>query len=187
MRTLTGAANAVLGGRWALAQFLDLDLAGGPIRLTTAGVDIDWNGYTYIGRKMVGAESIKDQGGEVQGLTLSLSGVPLEMLSIALQEPVQGKPARIWTCLLSADTHSILDVVQTWAGTCDRMPIQQSPKTATVSVTCEHRGITFARSKGLRYTDGDQQRLYPGDKCLQFILAQAQHQDTWPAASFFRK
>lgn len=187
MRTLTPAASAVLGGRWALAQFIALDLQGGPIRVTTAGVDIDWNGDTYLGRKMVGAESIKDQGGEVQGLTFTLSGVPSELLSIALQEPIQGKPARVSTVLLDADSHAILDVVQTWAGTCDRMPIQQTSQTATISVTCEHRGITFARSKGLRYTDGDQQRLFPGDKCLQFIMSQTQHQDIWPAAAFFRQ
>jgi hypothetical protein len=186
MRTLTGPAGAVLGGTWALAQLVDLDLASGNIRVTTAGVDIDWNGDTYIGRKMIGVEAVKDQGGEVQGLTFTLSGVPIEFLSLALQEQVQGRPVRIWTAILDGGTHAILDVVQTWAGTCDRMPIQQSANTATISVTAEHRGITFSRAKGLRYTDGDP-RLYAGDKSLEFIVSQSSHQDVWPAASFFKK
>lgn len=187
MRSIGSTAAAKLGGRWELSQLLDLDLASGNLRLTTAGVDIDWNGDTYIGRRMIAAEAIRDQGGEVQGLNLQLSGVPSEFLSLALQEQVQGRPVRIWMAIADADDGSLLDVILSWAGTCDRMPIKQSGNTATITVTAEHRGIAFARPKGLRYTDGDQQRLFPGDKSLEFIPSQAQHQDVWPAASFFKK
>lgn len=187
MRTIAGPALALLGGRWALVQLIEMVLDSGTIRVATCRDDIDWLGNTFLGGRAIGADSIKDQGGEVQGLTFSLSGVPTEFLSIALQEAVQGKSVKIWTAILDPDSLVILDSVQTWAGTCDRMPIQQSGKSATINVTAEHRGIALARPKGLRYTDGDQEALFPGDKCLEFIVAQATHQDTWPAASFFRK
>lgn len=185
MRTIAPAALAALA-RGSIVQLIELDTTV-PIFVTTASVDIDWSGHTYIGRRAVGADSIKDQGGEIIGLRFSLSGVNLDTLAIALAEPVQGKAIRVRTAILDPDTHAILDVSLSWAGTMDQMPIQQTPATAVIGVTAEHRGIAFSRPKGLRYTDADQQYLFPGDKCLEFIASQSQHQDVWPAASFFRQ
>jgi hypothetical protein len=91
--------------------------------------------------------------------------------------------------VLSATTHALLDVVPLWAGRMATMDLQQDPSglTAAVKLTAEHRGVLFSRAKPLRYTDADQQKLFFGDKCLEYLVSQASHQDIWPAASYFQR
>ena len=186
MRTLTASAAATLGNRLALTQLVEMDLTQ-PLLVTTARENIDWAGKTYIGGKQTAIAAIQDQGGAIQGVAFQLSGVSNATLAIALAEPIQGKAVRVYTCLMDADTLVILDVMLAWSGTLDQMPITQGADTSTISVSAEHRGISFARPKGIRYADGDQQALFPGDLSLSFLTAQAQHQDVWPASSWFAR
>ena len=189
MRTLSGAGSALLGNRFAIALLVELQLTQ-PVRVSTSRDSIEWpvgSGKVFIGGKQTGVDTISEQGGEVRGMAFTLSGVPTEYLSIALSEPIQGKVVVVWWCLMNPDTHAIVDVLELWRGTLDTMPISQGPQTGTIKVTAEHRGITFRRPRGTRYTDADQKRLAPGDRSLEFIVAQAQHQDVWPSAAFFRK
>jgi hypothetical protein len=186
VKTLTPTAAALLGHSLALAQLVEMDLSS-PLYVNTSRDDIVWNGKTYIGGRQTAIDAIKDQGGEIAGLAFQLSGVPNDVLSIALSEPIQGKAVRVFTCIMHPDTQVIVDVQPAWAGTLDQMPISQGVETSVITVTAEHRGITFARAKGLRYADGDQQLLYPGDKCLEFLVAQSTHQDVWPAAAYFKQ
>lgn len=186
MKTLAAPATAVLGKRLALAQLVFMDLTA-PLYVSTSRDSILWGGNLYVGGRQTAIDPIKDQGGEIQGLSFQLSGVPNDLLAIALAEPIQGKAVRVYTAIMDPDTQAILDVQQSWAGTLDQMPISQGIETSVITVTAEHRGISFARPKGLRYTDGDQQQLHPGDLSLEFIVTQASHQDVWPAAAFFRQ
>ena len=186
MRTLSAPAAATLGNRLAIAQLVEMDLTA-QLCLTTARESIDWLGKTYVGGKQTAIASIQDQGGAIEGLSFQISGVSNDTLAIALAEPIQGKAVRVYTCLMDADTQAILDVVLAWAGSLDQMPITQGPNTSVVTVTGEHRGLVFARPKGVRYADGDQQALFPGDLSLQFLVSQATHQDIWPAARFFER
>lgn len=188
MRTIDSAAQAVLdGGSAPLVLFVEMLLTA-PLRLNTSAVNIDWNGHTWAGAGALGSiEEIADEAGKQQGLRFTLSGVPSTLLAVALQEPIRNKPCTLWLGVLSPTTHAVLDAPQVWAGTLDQMPITQTGDTCTIAVTAEHPGATFARPKPLRYTDADQQRLYTGDTCLRFVVSQANHQDVWPAASFFRR
>ena len=186
MRTISSAATAQLGVGMALAQLVKLYLTT-PLCVALCRDSIEWNGDTYIGGKIASVSSIQDQGGTVTGMTFTLGGVRSEDLAIALTEPIQGKVVKVYTCLMDKATQAILDVIPAWAGTLDQMPISLGPKNAAISVTAEHRGITFARPKGLLYTDVDQQKVSAGDRCLQFIVSQSTHQDVWPAAAFFRQ
>lgn len=186
MRTLSAPATATLGNRLALAQLVEMDLTA-QLCTTTARESIDYGGKTYIGGRQTAIAAIQDQGGAIQGLSFQISGVSNDTLAIALGEQIQGKAVRVYTCLMDADTQAILDVVLAWAGTLDQMPISQGAATSVISVTAEHRGLVFARPKGVRYADGDQQALFPGDLSLQFLVSQATHADTWPAASYFAR
>ena len=189
----------MLGKRLAMALLIDLQLTS-PIRLCTCAVDISYGGNTYTGGRGVGVDTVKDQGGEIQSLRFSLSGVPSEYISLALAEPIQGKIVVVYTALMDPDTHALVDVLPLWRGTLDQMPIKHGPTTSIISVTAEHRGIAFSRPKGLRYTDAEQRRIYPSrapiggvgptapaDKCLEYLVSQSTHQDVWPSAAFFKR
>lgn len=188
MRTINAGALAVLAGAAApVVMFVDMQLSS-PLRLNTSNVTINWNGYDWTGTGTLGSiEEIDDTPAEQKSIRFSLSGVPTALLSVALQEAVRNKACTMYLAILDPTTQSVVDVVQAWAGTLDQMPITQTGDTCTISAVAEHAGATFSRPKPLRYTDADQQKLYTGDTSLRFVTSQANHQDTWPAASFFRQ
>jgi len=186
VRALTAPSHALLGGQYALAVLVEMQLTQ-PIYVATCRSDLEWNGNTYLGGRQVGVDPIKDQGGEVVGLSFGLSGVPADLIAVALAEPIQGRRAVVRLAIMEPEGQQIVDVIQLWTGTLDQMPITEDNNMATINVTAEHRGIFFARAKGVMYSDAAQQRLYPGDKCLEFLTAQAAHQDVWPAAAWGRK
>lgn len=186
MKALPTEALALLGNRIALALLIELQLAE-PVYLTTAGIDLDHDGVTWIGGRGVAIDKVRDQGGEVQAMRFTLSGVPSEQLALALGTQIQGRVIRVHTALMDPDTQAIVHVQQLWAGTLDQMPVTHGTESSVVGVTAEHVAIAMARPKGARYTDADQRRLHPGDRCLEYLVAQATHQDVWPAAAFFRQ
>lgn len=186
MRDL-GPAAAWVGVRLAAAQLLELDFASGAVYASTAPIDIDWSGHTYLGGRQITVEAVADQGGEMQSLRLSLSGVPSELLALALAEPLQGRSAVLRLALLDPDTHAVAHVLPLWRGTMDQMPVRHGTDTSVITVTAEHRGLQMARPKPLRYTDADQRRLYGGDRCLEYLVSQAQHPDVWPSAEYFKQ
>lgn len=189
MRTLTAEAAAVLSGAHVPVALLVEMLLTAALRLNTSPVNIAWNGHEWIGAGALGSiDEVADVAGEQHALRFTLSGVPSDLLAVALAEPIRGKACTVRLAVLHPDTHAVLDVPLAWAGTLDQMAITQQPgNTCSVSVTAEHAGAAYARPKPLRYTDADQQRLYPGDTSLRFVVSQSQHQDVWPAASYFRR
>lgn len=186
MRVL-GPITSALGHVVALTLLVDMDLASGPLYVTTAPIDIDHEGHSYLGGRQVSVEPIEDRGGELQALRFQLSGVPPEMLGLALAEPIQGRSVRLRLALMDAETQAIATVVPLWSGTLDQMPIRQADGGCVITATAEHRGVAFARPKPLRYTDADQRRVSAGDRALEFLVSQSQHQDVWPSAAFFRQ
>lgn len=186
MRTLSAAGAAQLGRQSALTLLIEMQLSA-PVYVNTSAVDIDWGGRTYIGGRSVSVDTVNDQGGEMQQLRFTLSGVPSEYLALALAEPIQGKRVIVSTALMAPDTQAIVDVMRLWTGTLDQMPIKHGAQTSAISVTAEHRGIAFSRPKGLRYSDADQRRAYAGDRALEYLVAQSTHQDVWPSAAYGRQ
>lgn len=187
MRAMGATPASWLGNRVGLALLVEMSFPSGMVYACSAPVDIVWNGNTYLGGRQVGVEEVRDQGGEVQGLKFNLSGVPSELLALALAENLQGRSVVLRAALLDPDTQAIGEVLQLWAGTMDQMPVRHGPQTSSITVTAEHRGIAFARPKPIRYSDADQRRLYPGDRALEYLVAQAQHPDVWPSAEYFKQ
>jgi hypothetical protein len=188
MRSLAAPALALLSGSAVPAVML-LDMAFvTPVRLCTGAVSIAYSGNTYTGAGTLGAvEAINDQVQSTQNLQFTLSGVPLDVLAIALSESVRGTLCTMRLALLDPATHAVLDAPVAFSGTLDTMGVRHGAESATVAVVAMHRGDTYRRPKPLRYTDGDQQLLHSGDTSMRYVISQSQVQDVWPAASYFRQ
>jgi hypothetical protein len=188
MRTIAPTASAVLAGQEVPLVVLVEMLLTLPIRMASTPYNVVYGGQTYVGLGQFGSvEEIDDSPGEYKSVQFALTGVQNDMLTIALNEDIRNKAVYVRNATLDPTTHAVLDAPLAWSGTLDQMPIQFGKETSQITVTAEHRGATFARVKALRYNDVDQQRLYPGDTSLRFVTSQANHQDVWPAAAFFRK
>ena len=188
MRVVDPAASAVLSGP-VVPMALLVELGFAPvIRLCSGSVAITYAGNLYFGTGTLGAvEAVVDQVQSTTGLRFTLSGVPSDSLALALGEDVRGKSCTLRLAVLHPASHAVVDAPVVFTGTLDQMPITHGAETCTIGVVAMHRGDTFRRPKPLRYTDGDQQRLYPGDTSLRYVLSQSQVQDVWPAASFYRQ
>lgn len=184
MRTLLSASVAALNsGKPVLCLLIRMDLTD-TVFVSTTGVNVEWDGELWLGVALVGTvEAITDRVGERAPLRFTLSSVPNEVLSLALDSATEarGKRCRVWLAIHDPDTYQILETELIWSGTLDQMVIAEGEKTGSVAVTAEHRGVTFGRAKPVRYTDADQRRLFSGDKALQYIVSQSTHQDVWPS------
>ena len=189
MRTVATAAQAVMAGPVVpMCLLLELGFAPEPVRLCTGSVAIEWAGQLYYGTGTLGAvEAVSDEVQSTTGLRFTLSGVPSDSIALALGEDVRGTSCVLRLVILDPNSHAVLDAPIVFTGTLDTMPITHALEDCTIGVVAIHRGDTYRRPKPLRYTDGDQQRLHPGDTSLRYVLSQAQVPDQWPAASFFRQ
>lgn len=188
MRTIASAAKTTLAGSTpTLALMLELGFSPA-VRLNSSTYTLQEGSNLYYGTGSLGAvEAVQDEAGSAGPLRFSLSGVPSESIGLALAEEPRGKTCTLRLAVLNPDTHAIEDTPVAWTGTLDQMPITHGASTCTIGVTAVHRGETYRRPKPLRYTDGDQQRLHPGDTSMRYVLSQAQVQDVWPAASLYRQ
>lgn len=184
MRILPAAAAAALASpRAPVCLLIRMDLPD-PVFVCTADLHIEHDGHTWIGVSLVGSiEEITDTVGDRVPLRFTLSGVPTDVLALALvsANEARGKRCRVYLHIYDPDTYLPLYTELFWSGTLDQMSINEGKDSGSVSVTAEHRGVTSARPKTLRYTNADQQRLYPGDLSLQFMVSQSTHQDVWPS------
>lgn len=191
MRDISTAGLAALRAGLAKGALLVyLDLAAGPLRLTSAQRSVTWGGHTYLGTGTLGSvEPVTDRVGEGEraGHKLSLSGVPTAVIASTLGASVRDRPYTEHLAIFDADTEQVLDVLPLAAGRLDRAGIVRTAESRSVEVGAQHIANWYARPKPLRNTDADQRRLHAGDTSRRWLLQQAQHKDTWPAASWYRK
>ncbi|MBW6496655.1 MAG: hypothetical protein K0B16_19275, partial [Burkholderiaceae bacterium] len=125
------------------ALFFEGQFASGWLRLWTGLGEIAWNGALWAGAGSLLAVSSIDERGEVvaSGTTISLSGVPLDMVQLAIAEARQGLPGRIWLALLAPDGSIIADPVQAFSGRLDVPQITDDAATCTITLSYESRLI----------------------------------------------
>lgn len=100
----------------------------------------------------------------VKGATLTLSGVPSEVLSLALSEPYQGRVCNIYFGVRGENVFN-----QLFSGYMDMMNIDDSAETSTIELKVENRLIDLERARVARYTKYYQKSVYPNDDGLNFI------------------
>lgn len=172
---------------------IEMHFATGSVYMNSGMYDIEWNSQTWIGLQGLGrVEAVDEAIGELQPLRYSMMAADITAVAEALGTPVQGRPVTAHLMFLDPVAHTILDVSRIWTGTMDQMAYEEgfdgsSVTQPAISVTAEHRGITFTIPNAVRYTDADQQRLYPGDVSLEYVVAQSQQQVVWPAAAWFKQ
>lgn len=184
------------------------DVNGNPI---TYGPLYMWSGYgniTINGKLYLGAGQIMNISSveettemEAKGASITVTGIPSSFLSIALQEPYQGRECRIYfgmivqeKSIVTQDDDNIVsqDVLQfitqsgvsaeyleIFSGELDQMNISESGDTATISVTAENILIKLERPVVRRFTEEDQKTRYPADKGLEFVNALQDREIYW--------
>ena len=139
----------------------------------------------------------------VKGATITLSGIPSNLLSLALSTPYQGRIAKIYFgtfqqgsilqetgnyILLEGGGRINLESMATgfnelFSGYMDQMNIEEAGDTATIEMAVENKLIDLERARVARFTSGYQKSVYPGDLGCDFIEGLQDKKLPWGRAS----
>lgn len=157
------------------------EFASGWVRVWTGDFDLTWEGQTWIGAgALIGLGTLEDTTDIVaSGTVVSLSGVPLDLISLAITEARQGKLGRIWLALLTPEREIIADPLQAFSGRLDVPEISEDGATCTITLSYESRLIDLGTPRSWRYTHESQQALYPGDMGFEHVTAIQDRDITW--------
>lgn len=175
----TGTAAAVTAGHVPYVFFVELSFAE-YLRVCSAGYTMFWRGYNWIGLGTLGGiEPIQEKASlEASGVSLTLSGVPTELVAVSLLEKYQGRSCKIWFAPLSDDLQLLLQPVLLFSGRMDTMNTEVG-ETATITVTAESRMVAWDRPKIRRFNHEDQISRYPGDRGLECVSQMVEKTLQW--------
>lgn len=181
---------------------VSVDFESGPLYFWTGYGDLIIDGITYLGAgQLVNISSVEETTEiEAKGATVTMTGIPSTFLSLALQEPYQGRECRIYfglslanktigteassivttedlvELLTEGDTRHLIEI---FSGELDQMNITEQADGATIAVTAENILIKLERPVVRRFTNEDQKSRFPLDRGLEFVAALQDKEIFW--------
>lgn len=185
---------------------VELDFDSGTLYLWSGYGDLVYNGKTYFGAgQLLNISSVSETTEmEAKGAVITLSGIPSSLLSLALQEPYQGRECRIYFGLdltsegiLQESSYYILledgslltpedsgiSLTEIFSGELDQMNIEESVDSASISVTAENVLVKLERPVIRRLTNEDQKSRFPSDRGLEFVASLQDREIFWGKAA----
>lgn len=151
---------------------VELDFAGGPLRLTTRSRDLSFNGQVYGGDGVLLAVSNVEETTEINpaGLTLTLAATAA-VRAIMTTAFFQGRRARLWLGFVDAADGVISAPIPLAGGTMDAVDYDDDPAAPVVrlDIVTRLRDLTIARER--RWSSEDQKAVFPGDTGLRYVEA----------------
>lgn len=125
----------------------------------------------YIGIGQIGAISSVRVTPDIRPIpvTLSLSGIPNNILYEALNEDYYGNVVEVYSCFTDDNGKPLTTPALDWSGFIDTVDIQAGESSGDMTVTCESKFTFWDRANLRRYTDVDQQTEYAGDEFFEFL------------------
>jgi hypothetical protein len=133
--------------------------------------DFIWSGTTFKGVGTLGQISpiVETTDTTAQGITLSLSGIPNDLLSEALSHVTSSGKATVYLAFMDSSGNLINDPIPAYSGLVDQPSIDMGVESTTISIAVESRLADLQRARGGRYTDADQRARHPNDHSLQYV------------------
>tara|TARA_R110000744_G_scaffold311151_1_gene418748 strand:- start:20 stop:577 length:558 start_codon:yes stop_codon:yes gene_type:complete len=177
----TAFNNQILANELTPFVAVSLAFSDGTFYSWTGYRNISFGGNTYIGSgDIINIGPIQETGEiKANGVQITLSGLPSDLISAALTDPYQGRTAKIFFGVLDANGGVVADPYMTFKGKMDLMTIEDGGDSATIAVTAESRLIDLDRSRERRFTSEDQKIDFPNDKGLEFITSLQEKAIVW--------
>lgn len=182
-RDLTSGLETAINSQ-ALIEFymVEAEYDNGAYRVTSLpyGHDITWNGkeWTAVGT-LLGVDSVTEQvASQSNTVSVSLSGIDNSVIAVALTQYYQGRPGKIYFCIMNADGTFTLEPLLLFSGLIDNQSITIG-ETATVSLTMRSVLNKALDPREQRYTDQGQQAKFPGDKGFSLVATLPNYTYSW--------
>ena len=162
-----------------------------PLYLWTGNGTVTIDAKDYIGTGQFLDFSAFEETTDIsaRGASLTLSGIPSDLLSLALSVPYQGRKCLVefgvfvkGSVLLESGFYVLkedggklmLDSTEksrstVFSGYMDQMTITESGDSSQISLSLESRLVDLERVRVRRYTSEDQKSRFTGDQAFQFI------------------
>lgn len=139
-----------------------------------------WNGqnWTGTGTLLSVSEVSENSDTAATGATVTLNGIPQDLISLALSECKQGAFGRIYFGILSEGAILANPIVM-FEGKLDVPTIDEDAEFSSITITYESRLINLERPRVTRYTKEDQIRLFAGDKGFDYVPSIQEQRITW--------
>ena len=196
--TLDSLDDDVLYPFFAVEMLFDGDQT---LRLWTGYGTLNYQGLEWYGTgTMLQIDSVEETTEiAARGASLTMSGIPEEVLALALREPYQGRKANIYfgnftKGLLKLESSDFIlfedgskvslesgntNLSQIFTGYMDQMNIEETPDTCTVQLTLENKLVDLERARVARFTSAYQKSQYAGDKGLDFVEGLQDKEIVW--------
>ena len=181
-RTLSTAMQAVATAEVVRPIYLvDLEFASGSIYLWSGLGDLSFNSNTYIGAGDLLTIGAVQESTELTatGAQITLGGIKQSLLTLARDEPYQGRPLTIRLGAFNENGDLIASPVILFSGFMDVMTINDSGETSTITVSAENKLIIFQKTAVRRYTAEDQKIEHPTDKGFEFVAKIQEKEVVW--------
>ena len=178
----TGEVSIVTGKTIRPAFFVELQWPSGTARFWSGVGPIVVGDDTYTGTGDFGSvSSMKDSSdGSINGMTLTLSGVPSDLVSTVLAENYQYRIANVSLGLLDNSGALAFPPRAIFSGRMNVATDTDDGTSATITLSIEPRMIIIQRASNRRYTNEDQKAEYPFDTGLEYVAAvNSQAVDNW--------
>jgi len=145
------------------------DFASGAIYLCDGLNDVVYNGNTYASLGEVGnIGGVEEELTTLaRPLTITASGCDQALINIARTQVYQNREVILYLGWLDQATLKLVANPEVWwEGRMDYMTLAIEQGKGTITLNCEHR--LRREPRYARYTDADQQGLYPGDTAFSF-------------------
>lgn len=188
LRTLASSFLTAMGsGSVVVFTLAEFHFDSGTLYLTDCPHDVSYAGQTWVSAYGIAAiGDTTEMAGEATGLVFTLSGVNSTLMSLAFNEPMQGRAVVMRLAALSAGTVYADDNM--WTGTLDVPTITRTENgTMQISISAENPLSRWDKPNLVRHSHEDQQRFYPGDMFYSFAARLTDATIIWPDAGFFQK
>lgn len=164
---------------------------GNVVRLWTGVGTLVFEGQSWTGAgELLDVSSIEETTDiSAKGATLTLSGVPSSILSLALSEPYQGRVGKIYlglfkTAFLLKESAAFIlleggdrinletqdtPLTEVFSGFMDRMTIDEQAESSTIGLSLENKLVTLERPRIARYSHEFQRTIDSTDKGLEYV------------------
>ena len=171
-RTLTtGVISAIESSQVRPFYLYQGEFISGTVRAWNGIGDLWWNSQTWGGLGSFLSFSQIEETSDVKaaGMTVTLNGMLSANISLALQDCRQGYDGKIYLGFFDTSNAIISDPYLIFHGRLDTVSIDEGAETSVVTLNYESRLIDLQRTREIRYTDQEQQRMFSGDLGLEFV------------------
>ena len=155
------------------AEFL-LDSA--PVRFWTGYGNRTINSELYLGSgDLMNIDGIKEVADlSAQAITITLSGLTSEIISLALQEPYQRR-----ICNVYLGDCEVSEVVNIFSGKLNKFTLEDGPENSSIKVLIDSKLVEAQSASNRRYTGESQKSRYPSDTFFDYVSGLQDTEIVW--------